>query len=725
MSNWDSDELADDSGDSRSGNMGGSSGRRWSRTRATGDGPDDPDPEGEEAPGDPAPELAVPVPAADAGIAPPPSVWTTAPLRPLEGDPGERTRVHVSTPDGASELCIIDRTYALLASGTGCLDVLLPPGNYQLRQQVGDEERIQPLVVPRASEPNATMAVHLEALSFPSPIPLAGNSLGNDNAAEMDDVVQAEGNFRLLVWTPASEAVKISGTSSRVSAEVSRLRLEVFQAGLTSPRIPVELLTSRTATGGLLLTATLAPGPYVLVQRGSPGHQRCLPIWIRKDLVTAIFLLALEQDGKAVPAALDHAGVVMMRLTDLSRLDDSSVYRLEAARKALAHGRSAHGWSMVKVPTMAEDRVHNWLLYLVDVILLLSSPKARQLPDNECQRLAETVDAEPGFPDAVAVRLAASAQSSIAEAAASARPPSPFPPGEGPPDIQLSGPPLLRRSWDILLRQPESNAALSRLMGLPYTVDSTGAWFAWSEPATVEETATLVLSKARQSLTDAVISAWASVSALFTKRSASTVDASWPPMREMATTALSKLTFDDWVALIVVLAESGLLQKFFDKGRELAASKGIALNDAALRRLGRALEVLRDQTLVKALNAKTLVRAALMSLGLPKEQLVSIVSSALSDVIADTGGGYNQSSNGPQEQSLKAAVWQLMEVVTHLSTLNDGARQSAAGGSLRDVRNLGLMVTGGSVRGVAPAEAPIGGPDAAKPPEGGTGEGAP
>ena len=549
---------------------------------------------------------------------------------PLEGDPGQRTRVQVYTPDDAAELCIVDRTYALVASAVGSLDVMLPAGEYRIRQRVGDEEHIQPLTVTLGG---AAQTVDLPLLLFPSPIPLPGTTFGDSAGSDLRQLATAQGNFRLLLWAPTDSMLdgEVAASKARIATEFERLRLEVFQATGPAARSSISWPDiTWTERGNALITAELPYGPYVLVQRDELGRQRCLPLWVRPGFVTSVFLLSLQVDGAKVPLQLDHAGIAFLRPADFQRPFESSLYQLEAARKALGLGRRMHGWVWRSHEVLGADEVRNPLLYLIGALLLLSVPKTQLQADvlDYGGKAGENLGDD--FPDAVAIRsLISSPEKDPIQAHAA---------------IELKGPPLLRRSWELLLRIPQGNVALGRVMTFPYTVDGTGVWFLWSEdpggsevPADDEGVLSVPTSVVVDSLQSWVglgrVLYFAVTRATLLRGMFANAFGSLGLRKALPSPDLSSVSFDDVVNLLVALVDSGMLQKLLDKGQKLAASKGVRVDDEMLHRLLQSLQVLREKTLVKALTAEVLVREALVSLRLPKEKVVALARSALAGLL--------------------------------------------------------------------------------------------
>jgi hypothetical protein len=295
--------------------------------------------------------------------------------------------------------------------------------------------------------------------------------------------------------------------------------------------------------------------------------------------------------------------------------------------------------------------VANPLLHLTDALLLYGSPTPpKDVP------LSFGYDAAKGLgedlPDAMALRTL---MRRLEETKLSK------------PLSSMKGPPLLRRSWEVLLRAPKGNDALGKVMDFPLTADGKGAWFIWSEEPVsaatdvradlrVSEPAVQYAERAEASspkalrssggLSDLLVYGAKFIGGLFATRSARQEDL---PAAGMALPAPkeqlpspeaqspasedSLVSYDNVVGLLVALANSGILQKYVDGGRKYAASRGVAIDEEVLQRLVQSFSVLSNRTLVKALTAEVLIKEALVSLGLPKEKVVQLVRAALTDLL--------------------------------------------------------------------------------------------
>lgn len=559
-------------------------------------------------------------------------------------DPRLRTQVEVSSPYGAADLSIVDGTYSLIASGVGWINASLPPGDYTVRHQLGDEEGIQAFSV---AEGGGTQSVALPALPFASPIPLFGTRYFRDGS-DFSSLAKAGGNFRLLIWAPTKDGPASSAgvSKARIEAELAHLKLEVFKTDGSS-RPPVPLPEAKwTEQRSALVATSLEPGCYVLVQTDESGRKRCMPVWVHAGLLTCVFLLSLEVEGTRVPVDFNHAGVSLL-LPDGQRGTKwiDSLYQLEAARKVLTQGRQVQGWAGQSVNAENYTK-ENPLLHLIDALLLFSSTGAASkdapLEYGSCaaERFAKS------FPDGQAV-LVAMARLKRAELA-------PL-----PDEFRFEGPPLLRRSWEVLLRGPKGNAALGKVMNFPFTAESNGAWFLWSEePVTRQPRTELAMNeqdikfselpsppRGASAISAILVAGVNLIGSLFSKRTAKAdaapaeegdvaPQATRPePQGQLSTPASPLVTFDNVVSLLVALTASGILQKHLDSGREYAESKGVAIDDEVLQRLVQSLSVLKNRTLVKALTAEVLVREALVSLGLPRDKVIQLVRAALTDLM--------------------------------------------------------------------------------------------
>ncbi|GEM_PF-2437871 len=465
-----------------------------------------------------------------------------------------------ATEDGAAELYLVDRTYALIAGGVGRLDVDLAPGDYLVRQRVGDTESVHEFQVMAEQPANFS----LPRLDFPTPIPLPESTLAKGAGLEHRVLDVQKGNFRLLLWTPVSGPVP----AGALGQALETLSLESFDG---QRRID---LTAEIDDHSVWIALDLPPGSYVLVQRVASGRQRCLPLRIVPGLATSVYLVLLRDDsGREIPLELQHAAIALLPSSMKGEELVGLLRRLEAARKALALGRQISGWSAWEKAGSAE----NPLLALIDGHLAsVSAPFGNVL----------------GGAELMAFDIAL---------------------GQSLPGV-LTGPPLLRQTWGRLLQVPSGNAALLELFPFDYEVESSNAWFIWSEaPGARTPQALTTPAEARK----APLSIWGTltgaVSALAwlhksRKQPVQAIDVPDSP------------NYEDLVQLFAGLVESPMTRKLLRKTYRVVENQHEPERGPAVQRMFSALETMTDKTLLKAMGAESLVRSALDSMELPKER---------------------------------------------------------------------------------------------------------
>ncbi|QXI45916.1 hypothetical protein HU763_014130 [Pseudomonas anuradhapurensis] len=462
-----------------------------------------------------------------------------------------------ATEDGAAELYLVDSTYALIAQGVGRLDVDLAPGDYQVRQRVGDTESVHEFQV--VAEQPASFS--LPRLDFATPIPLPESTLAKGAGLEHRVLDAQKGNFRLLLWTPVSGPVP----AGALEQALETLSLESFDG---QRRVG---LTAEIEDHSVWIALDLQPGSYVLVQRVAPGRQRCLPLRIAAGLVTSVYLVLLRDDsGREIPLELQHGAIAL--LPSSMRGDEvvGPLRRLEAARKALALGRQVSGWSAWDKAGSAE----NPLLALIDGHLASAS---------------EPYEGVLGDAERMALDIA---------------------PGLQLPDV-LAGPPLLRRSWSRLLQMPSGNAALLALFAFDYEVEGSNAWFIWSEAPGARALAKPAEARKAAPGIWSTLAGLAFVFSRLRKSGKRPAPAGGVP---------DAPTYEELVQLFTGLVESPMARKLLRKTYRALENQVEGEKDPAVQRMFSALETMTDKTLLKAMGAEDLVRSALGSLELPKER---------------------------------------------------------------------------------------------------------
>ncbi|NID14497.1 hypothetical protein [Luteibacter yeojuensis] len=559
--------------------------------------------------------------------------------------PSESSRVGVSIVSRgcASELYVVNRAYALVAQGVGALRLQLEPGRYKVRQRIGYCEQVHELEVVEASR---DVLMVLPDLDFPSPIPLAGTSFVSPGMARRPFSL-GTGNFRFVLWVPVDEGMTPAARTARLRSDTERLRLERFD-GEFSMRFDDAILVEERQ-GMRVFGADVEPGHYLVVQDHPEQRQVCLPILILQDRTTMVFSLALEAEGLPVPVRLEHAAVAMLRNDELDHPYESSLLRLEAARKASGAGRHVYGWSQVSDHPASDERPsENILLDLLDAQLGLRRTLSRASQDDAAAERTFVEDLVHPLE-----QLASKIGDANADVAALRSFLGVMPAGT----IEaLAGPPLLRRNWDHLLSAPEGNVLAADLMAFSFQVEPSPAWFLWSEaPGARAASFAARHAGAIAEYSDYLLLPTPSLGSRVASEAEGEADTGlkvfWPlPVRhdtlEWASRHFSifekalspapavALTVGDVETMLAALIQNESFADWLDRAQSDFNEKGPSLVDASLQRLVTGLRVLSDPTLINLLGADAVIKQALAALRLPQSRVVQLAKDLLKEMAA-------------------------------------------------------------------------------------------
>lgn len=500
----------------------------------------------------------------------------------------------IEAGDGAAELYLYDRTYQVIGSGAGKLALPLVPGAYRLRQRVGDTTSTQAFAVPEDRERFTFVA---EPLHFATPLPIEGTALYRPlpDVISPAGLVAIEEPLRIVVRAPDAEAM------AHLRAEVRKLAIR----GVGSEtRQDIWTAGTLDEQGGYFQARfELDPGAYVLMRDGEDGRTACMAIHVVAGLTVQVCLLALRdlQSGQGIPISLDSAAIVYNEAG--VSINRHSLLQLEAARKALGTGHAISGW----------DPAGNPMLALIEAQLRPHQPARKPRGDAPIELASEIFGWN--FPDVIAYYCA--------------RPEHPWITGH-PPSIE--GPPLLRRSWDRLIRDDRSPQPLRQLMPARYVVEPTSTWFVWS----VENQAAHAAGEGPYATPEpragaSMLSRMAAASVDLFGQLASRIRPPAPP------TGTLPATFDEGVAALVRLHERGELEPWLDGMQRIAAkvapTHARLLQDPAVQQLLGSLPVLLDPAVVRAFGVEKLARQVLAGLRLPDDQVISLLREIATFVI--------------------------------------------------------------------------------------------
>lgn len=212
-----------------------------------------------------------------------------------------------------------------------------------------------------------------------------------------------------------------------------------------------------------LVNIDVPVGTYLLVQ---PAEQteRCLPLHVLEKWAPQVYFRVVR-DSKGAMLALDFNHASITYATHQKALHTKELTLLEVARKALARGRSVK--SQALIDDLVNGNYQDPMLHLIGAHLLLLSAHS-EYPEslNQLQKIVDGLIASLGtdFPDVIALQIALAQLRQEPSAT----------------DHSLTAPPILHRSWDLLLQAYRHSTIISEVMDFPYIVEPTSTWFVWS-----------------------------------------------------------------------------------------------------------------------------------------------------------------------------------------------------------------------------------------------------
>jgi hypothetical protein len=510
--------------------------------------------------------------------------------------PFELKSVHVdiSAEDGASELFLVNGAYNLVGQAIGSLSVDVPPGQYHIRQRIGDTESIRQFDVQEAGGPQT---LSLDPLSFPSPAPIFGNP--NFQKVSPDDWVKPEQligkpGIRLAMRVPelAVSEPLAHAMLARLNSEKARLSLETLDGGVVCRFEERDGTTNPAESGLYLLDLEAAPGHYVLVQSQDGGGRRCLPLVVHQDWSPRVYLLCLQDrdanDPDAfVPVNLDNASIIYCPTSSGASPEQPDLVRVEAARKALARGRSLGGYLQGAEQGETGSAVRNPMLALMDAYLVLKDMK-----EEEKEQATKAIDAAAAtlgedFPDVIALRYALAIYPATGLETEIPRQQMPL------AQAALMGPPMLANSWRYLLASSRTCERLSELMPIDFMPETSGTWFTWSERGGVQHGG----------------HAGRGVSHL----------------RDAHGSEALNLAAKGLVALMQTDAVKGWVDELAKLAAKRKSDADAGKMDPMLRRLIDGLRAIQNPLLQEAFGQQELARRVLLSFNLPSERLKDLL----------------------------------------------------------------------------------------------------
>ncbi len=371
-------------------------------------------------------------------------------------------RLDVNTSDPATEIFVIDGLFRPVEKGLGSLTTQLKPGIYKLKIRAGYAEQ-EEIVVLR-DEPVQRI---YSSIRFSSPVPLrdtAEEDPRHVEAAERESqaihVTHGTGSCIFIFarrWGPAAVNLEIPGGTHPAKG----LSLNDSN-GREVANFETACVVDTTGNPWAACTVRVDPGLYRLRQRTPRGDHLEQTIVAAPDMQTQVFLLNRTR-GEGAEAQSGPLDVSIIYSSNW-RFDATSHYlRLsELARLGLRNDRQV--LSDTILDELLYGKFHDPMLGLFGAHLLLRQ-KRPELPNlTEIVRNLRGL-LGPSHPDVEALALL---------------------PGACPTSYVFTTPPMLQKSWSLVLEASVQNSALVPYGSLASRVanrlSSEAPWLLWSEP---------------------------------------------------------------------------------------------------------------------------------------------------------------------------------------------------------------------------------------------------
>jgi hypothetical protein len=369
-------------------------------------------------------------------------------MSPSNPSPTDRFTLQINAGDTETEIFVIDGDLRLMDRGIGSLTTKpLAPGIYKIKACTGPAIREQHILLQQAGQ-----VVNLPPMAFASPAPLDGTTRTHEyhmqNAASQSRIVHTRhgsgGSIFIFAreWTQgdsAIEAIKsrtpIHGLSLCTTGETSLELLENHAA--SDPDVPDPWSACNVE---------LTPGAYRLSLALPTGDRQDLMLFAAPGWQTQVFLTMRTCSGKRI-ADLPKAAIYMAPAGQGFSPDDRQARQVELARLGLCHQRKVLS---AEVDYMLRSKFENPMIGILGGHLAHMNGDASLIPvivPNLRRMLQMT------HPDVESLAIAAGMTA------------QPF-----------TDPPMLRRSWDLIMRNPMQSSLLPK--------DSAARKFAattWSE----------------------------------------------------------------------------------------------------------------------------------------------------------------------------------------------------------------------------------------------------
>jgi hypothetical protein len=375
--------------------------------------------------------------------------------------------VAIST-DAGTGIVVSDSQRAVRASGAGNVTVSLPPGLYKVRYQAANTTQDHVFEV-------VDRGLHLRAtpLEFRTPMPLRNTSTTHEFH---------EG--------PASRLSTLSLETAGVGSEIAlfvRDSAKRYREG--SPSMPWKDLSLREPNGDLIrdwstagirdadsgygaMRVALNPGWYWLSLSRENEPALRLPVIASDGWCATVYVDCIGAEAERV-ADLYTASVIVSRPGERFRADDDILRLTELAKQMLGNGRGSIDTDHLGLMLDGKFEYPMLGIFAGHILRLRKNPNLPLLRI-VVQNLEKLL---PGHPDVVALRIAVARLDSTANMRT----------------VRISGPPMLRASWDVLTeastRMPDLLPVDAAWMDFALSLSGSRLWLVSLDSDPVPESA--------------------------------------------------------------------------------------------------------------------------------------------------------------------------------------------------------------------------------------------
>lgn len=375
----------------------------------------------------------------------------------------KQVKVTISADPG-TEVVITDSRRNKITSSAGQLEAHLSPGLYKVRYKAGGDSTDGLFEV--VDQPVNLVA---PSLKINTPIPLSGSATTHEYqqgpAGQLThSVLQKVGQ--------GSEFALFARDSSKdwgdLTSDDPSLGL-ILEDLSGSPVLDISEVGIYDKNGcNTQVRAELDPGTYLLTLRKESGDVQ-LPIVMTPGWRTMVFVDSASWDQKREPD-IYGASVVMNRPAEEFQPNDETLKYAELARYSLEMGRARIDAATLANEMLLENTItYPMLGILLGHLLVLAKGQYVALLEKLEQKLEEAI---PNHPDVLALRIALAQEKNVQVLL------------DGFP---LSGPPMLRSSWDILVQASMGYPSIfpADADWMQYICNLTGSqgWLAWQRPS--------------------------------------------------------------------------------------------------------------------------------------------------------------------------------------------------------------------------------------------------